>query len=452
MTLTNHIEAGFQRQLKTGVVFIDLTAAYDTVWKKGLLYKFIKAVPCLRIVNIISNMLSDRLFKILLNDQCTRFKKLNNGLAQGSVLSCLLFNLYIHDLPPSIARKFLYADDMAYAAQPRLFSVINARLSKDMGEFVRYCKKWRLVPSIAKTVESCFHLNNKLARTTLRISFAGTILRHDFNPTYLGMKLDRSLTYGANTAKLCPKLASRNNLLRKLTGTTWGASAACLRTTALSLVYSCAEYCCSTWLNSAHAYKVDIELNKSMRLITGTVDSTRLEWLPALSNIAPPDMRRKRQLLAMYQKILESDEMPLHRDLSLPRITRLKSRNPPIVTAETLHSTGFNPKEKWKESWSNTGIATDLFNFETHSSRSKEFNLPRKLWCNLNRLRTGHGRCNDMLYKWKMINDPGCACGCQRQTTTHMLNECPLTKYDGDVKEITLLSNQTLSWLAKLNL
>ena len=29
--LTTHIENGFQRQLKTGAVFLDLTAAYDTV-------------------------------------------------------------------------------------------------------------------------------------------------------------------------------------------------------------------------------------------------------------------------------------------------------------------------------------------------------------------------------------------------------------------------------------
>lgn len=256
---------------------------------------------------------------------------------------------------------------------------------------------------------SCFHLNNKLARTELHVEFHGTILRHEFEPTYLGMKLDRSLTYGQHIAKLCPKLASRNNLLRKLTGTSWGASAACLRTTALALVYSCAEYCSSTWLNSFHTYKVDIELNKAMRLITGTVNSTRLEWLPALSNIAPPEIRRQSHLLALYRKVLENVQIPLNRDLTLPRIERLKSRKPPINTAEILHSTEFNPKEVWKERWTNTGINTDLFNFETHTSKSKEFSLPRKIWCNLNRLRTGHGRCNDMLYKWEMIEDPRCS-------------------------------------------
>ena len=40
--LTTHIENGFQRQLKAGAVFLDLTAAYDTVWYTGLLYKLSK--------------------------------------------------------------------------------------------------------------------------------------------------------------------------------------------------------------------------------------------------------------------------------------------------------------------------------------------------------------------------------------------------------------------------
>jgi hypothetical protein len=41
MTLTSHIEAGFERKLKTGTIFIDLTAAYETVWRDGLMLKFI---------------------------------------------------------------------------------------------------------------------------------------------------------------------------------------------------------------------------------------------------------------------------------------------------------------------------------------------------------------------------------------------------------------------------
>jgi len=43
--LTTFIENGFQQNLKTGAVFFDLTAAYDTVWHIGLLYKLSKSMP-----------------------------------------------------------------------------------------------------------------------------------------------------------------------------------------------------------------------------------------------------------------------------------------------------------------------------------------------------------------------------------------------------------------------
>ena len=39
------------------------------------------------------------------------------------------------------------------------------------------------------------------------------------------------------------KLKNRNNLLMKLAGSTWGASANTLRSSALALCYSAAEYC-----------------------------------------------------------------------------------------------------------------------------------------------------------------------------------------------------------------
>jgi len=37
--LTTYIENGFQRNLKTDAVFLDLTAAYDMIWHTGLLAK-----------------------------------------------------------------------------------------------------------------------------------------------------------------------------------------------------------------------------------------------------------------------------------------------------------------------------------------------------------------------------------------------------------------------------
>jgi len=45
--LTTFIENKFQKNLKTGTVFLDLTAAYDTIWHIGLLAKLSKVSPVL---------------------------------------------------------------------------------------------------------------------------------------------------------------------------------------------------------------------------------------------------------------------------------------------------------------------------------------------------------------------------------------------------------------------
>ena len=63
-------------------------------------------------------------------------------------------------------------------------------------------------------------------------------------PVYLGVTLDRTLSYREHLSRSAAKLKSRNNLIAKIAGTSWGASASTLHTSALALCYSVAEYCC----------------------------------------------------------------------------------------------------------------------------------------------------------------------------------------------------------------
>jgi len=56
----------------------------------------------------------------------------------------------------------------------------------------------------------------------------------------------------------------------KLAGSTWGASANTLQSSALALCYSAAEYCAPVWSHSAHTSQVDVQLYSTMRLISGT--------------------------------------------------------------------------------------------------------------------------------------------------------------------------------------
>ena len=88
------------------------------------------------------------------------------------------------------------------------------------------------------------------------------------------------------------KVATRNNLLEKLSNSKWGCNANTIRTTALALSYSAVEYACPVWDRSPHSSKLDSELNDACRSITGCLGPTNVEELYLLAGIAPPDIRR----------------------------------------------------------------------------------------------------------------------------------------------------------------
>jgi hypothetical protein len=115
--------------------------------------------------------------------------------------------------------------------------------------------------------------------------------------------------------------------VRKLAGTKLGSNAQTLRTASLALVYSSADYCAPVWLNNAHVHKLDVQLNNVTRLITGIGKSTELHWLPVLSNIAPPKLRREASLFRELKNSWINGKSLLFEQLQDVPALRLRSKN-----------------------------------------------------------------------------------------------------------------------------
>ena len=113
--------------------------------------------------------------------------------------------------------------------------------------FLAFILTWRLQVSHNKMVTTAFHLNNREAKRELNVNNNGKRLPFCPVSKYLGVKLDRSLTYRHHLEALRKNLTTRVALLRQLAGSGWGAGAKTLRTAALSLVYSTVEYCAPVW-------------------------------------------------------------------------------------------------------------------------------------------------------------------------------------------------------------
>ena len=135
------------------------------------------------------------------------------------------------------------------------------------------------------------------------------------------------------------KVKSRCNIISKLAGTDWGAPAPVLRTSAIALVYSVAAYCVSVWEKCAHVQHVDMPLNIVMRTVSDALRPTNINWLPVLSNIEPPQIRRDRATLQKYKKAQQlTDRAPIKEILREPPKSRLRSRRPFVIEAARLAS------------------------------------------------------------------------------------------------------------------
>ncbi|UYV81029.1 hypothetical protein LAZ67_19002573 [Cordylochernes scorpioides] len=121
-----------------------------------------------------------------------------------------------------------------------------------------------------------------------------------------------------------------------------------------------------------------------------------------------------------------------------------------IVTGNQLLSQNFNISEAWTNSW----ISSDIPNKNLITSpnvKIPDFSLPRREWVLLNRFRTGQGRCAELMKLWGYTKDPNCACNVP-QSMSHILDDCPLYKFNGGISNLHSVTPEALNWLKALPL
>ena len=217
LNLTEHIEDGYEKRLITDAVFVDLSAAYDTVNHRRLLSKVLEITGDVHLTDLIRTMLESRRFFVVLNRKKSRWRRQRNGLPQGSVLAPMLFNIYTNDQPVHADTScFVYADDLCIASPGNDFSDIEASLTSTLSTITTYYDTNQLRVNPSNTQVCTFHLRNREAKRELNVVWNGTRLSHTTTPVYLGVHLDRTLCYKPYIEKTRVKVNARNNIIRKL--------------------------------------------------------------------------------------------------------------------------------------------------------------------------------------------------------------------------------------------
>ena len=260
----------------------------------------------------------------------------------------------------------------------------------ELGELTHNYRSNSLCANPDMTQVTAFHLRNREAKRSLQVSWNGVDLENTDTPKYLGVTLDRTLSYKTHIHTTKINVPTRNNLLKKWANSRRGTNAKTKRTTALALCYSTAEYAAPVWERSTYAHLLNSELNQACRAITGCLKPSNVEKLYLLEGIAPPEIRRS--VCARVERTKQV-ERAIHSLFGhTPGRSRLKSRRSFLTSVQTVHFPANVRVNEWKRRLEEKAHVCLVNLYEDLATGHDSHWLN---WRCLNRLSTGYTCCKE---------------------------------------------------------
>ena len=170
-------------------------------------------------VNWFRSYLTNRRQVTTVGDSVSDELQIKCGVPQGSILGPLLFICYINDVSRNciMTTPFVYADDTALLAHGHGVAEIEGKLQSDINNLKNWFQlnKLSLNSSKTKSMLLCGR-RSRLKSEVLNINIDGTAVECVSEMKYLGLTVDRHLTFEHHVNKLCGKVSSRTGLLWRI--------------------------------------------------------------------------------------------------------------------------------------------------------------------------------------------------------------------------------------------
>lgn len=289
------IQLCFSRNNYLASIFLDLKGAYDCVNLNLLKEKMVRIGIPSNNVDIIIGLYSERKIFLKTKNLSLGPRLVWHGLPQGSVLSPLLFNIYtldIHDLSTELS-IVQYADDFVLYIEGKGYQICINQLSGLFRKVEKWLDKHGFIISLNKTVATIFTRHNTPNINSLQL---GTLsLPYQQSVQYLGMIMDKKLTWKYHINKICLKCENIINFLRLCTRTWWGADITTSLLFYRSYMRAIIDYGSMLYGSATNSLlkKLDLVNNKALRICVGAMKSTPVGALYVEANEPPLEYRRK---------------------------------------------------------------------------------------------------------------------------------------------------------------
>ncbi|CAF0890053.1 unnamed protein product [Brachionus calyciflorus] len=240
MFLIQKISESFCVNKSVCSLFLDVSKAFDRVWHEGLIFKLYGIGAPIYLIKWIISFLDKRKFCVVINGSFSVFFIIKVGVPQGSVLSPLLFSVYINDIPKRdrsfMSYTLLFADDLVvffiYNKPVNLQGIINNYLK----ELEPWLLSWKMCISPEKSSYMIFTRNK--SKPLLNLNLFKRSLPQSNTIKFLGVTLDCRLTFKHYVDEIREKCNSRLNLIKIVSRKSWGLSISTMSTIYKSLIGS----------------------------------------------------------------------------------------------------------------------------------------------------------------------------------------------------------------------
>ena len=317
VSLDTAVRRSFTSKHHTFAVLFDIEKAYDTAWRHAILLKLRKAGIRGHMGYFIANFMKERFFRVKVGSALSDKFPQESGVPQGSVLSVTLFGVLINDignsLPQAIHRS-LFVDDFAIWVSTSTYLSAQRQLQICIDIWTRWSLANGFQFSTGKTV--CLHFCRRTRHCPdINLRLYGQCIPVRNEAKFLGVTLDKRLTYKPHIARLREKCTKRMNVLKATSRMSHGADRTTLLRLYHALIRSVVDYACIVYDGALSSTKLPLDSlhHACIRIATGAFRTSRRASLLVDAGEIPLDLRRKRLALLYACKIKQEPNHPAYR-------------------------------------------------------------------------------------------------------------------------------------------
>ncbi len=195
----------------------------------------------------------------------------------------------------------MFTDDVSLFSSHPKKEVAEAAIQEAITNIADWSRRLKLTLNASKCEVAFFTNNSKEARWQPSVQLDGALLTTTSLPKFLGVTIDRALSFGPS------KAFNRGRVLASLTSKRWGWRKDQLLKAYWALHHSVMNYATpawQTWLAPTRLDLLERSQNRALRIITGLLKTTPLEAHKIEAAVPSIATQNHQQASVAYEKAL----------------------------------------------------------------------------------------------------------------------------------------------------